>query len=319
MYDVYDWVPFNNAQLNLASGSYDPSTVRPYNNRAFCFWARSLYQRLTSTIDFTLPDEWEGNVRAFFEWCIFARGFVAVFEDDKFGKSFQPCHLYGIDFYYQPTEAIIANPQLNARLTIGEECDILQITPDYRGVIDIVVYYAEKLALLDNAVNTSLIANKVPWILGAKTKSAAAALKKVFDKVNRGDPAAIYDQRIASDPNDHESPFQFLERAHSPRDYYITPDQLKDVQTLINSFDAEIGIPTVPYQKQERMVNAEAQSKSIDSKARCEMWVELFNSSAERVKTVTGIECSAKIRYKGGAEDGTDTGNDISLQSGKVL
>lgn len=316
---MYNWVPFDNAQLNLASGSYDPSTIRPYNNMAFSFWCRSLYQRLTSTIELTLPEEWSGNVKAFFEWVLYANGFLCVFQDDKFGKSFQPCTLYGIDFYYQPTEAIIANPRLNTRLIIGEECDLIQITSDYRGVIDIVTYYGEKLALLDNALNSSLIANKVPWILGAKTKGAAAALKKIFDKVNRGDPAVVYDQRITNDPADHDTPFQFLERSHSPKDYYLTSDQLKDIQTIINSFDAEIGIPTVPYQKQERMVNAEAQSKSIDAKARCEMWVEMFNSSADRVKKVTGIECSAKIRYEGGDLNGADTGDDQRLQSSEVL
>ena len=316
---MYNWIPFDNAQINLSNGSYDPSTIRPYNNMAFSYWCRSLYQRLSSTIEFELPDEWAGNVKSFFEWVLFANGFVAVFQDDRFGKSFQPCTLYGIDFYYQPTEAIIANPKLNTRLIIGEECELLQITPDYRGIIDIVKYYGEKLALLDNALNSSIIASKVPWILGAKTKGAAAALKKIFDKVNRGDPAVVYDQRISNDPQDHDTPFQFLERSHSPKDYYLTSDQLQDIQTIINSFDAEIGIPTVPYQKQERMVNAEAQSKAIDAKARCEMWVDTFNSSADRVKAVTGIECRAKIRYEGGIEDGPDISDNIGVQSSEVL
>lgn len=316
---MYNWIPFDNAQINLSNGSYDPSTIRPYNNMAFSYWCRSLYQRLSSTIEFELPDEWAGNVKAFFEWVLFANGFVAVFQDDRFGKSFQPCSLYGIDFYYQPTEAIIANPKLNTHLIIGEECELLQITPDYRGVIDIVKYYGEKLALLDNALNSSIIASKVPWILGAKTKGAAAALKKIFDKVNRGDPAVVYDQRISNDPQDHDTPFQFLERSHSPKDYYLTSDQLQDIQTIINSFDAEIGIPTVPYQKQERMVTAEAQSKSIDAKARCEMWVDTFNSSADRVKAVTGIECRAKIRYEGGIDNGADISDNIGIQSSEVL
>ena len=31
-------------------------------------------------------------------------------------------------------------------------------------------------------------------------------------------------------------------------------DKLRDIQTVLNSFDNEIGIPTVPYEKKERMV-----------------------------------------------------------------
>lgn len=316
--EYYGWQPFTNEQLNLASGSYDPSTIRPYNNMAFSYWARSLYQRMVSSIEFELPEDWKGNIKSFFQWVIFARGYAAVFNSQEFGESFQPCNLWGIDFYYQPVKAVIYNPKYQAELEIDKECGIVQITPDYRGVIDIVVYYAEKLALLDNALNTSLINNKISFIIGAKTKAAAAALKKILDKVNRGDPAVIYDQRIADDPATHETPFQFFERSHAPKDYYLTPDQLRDIQTLINAFDAEIGIPTVPYQKQERMVNAEAQSKSIDSKARCETWVDLFNSSAERAEKATGIHLHAEVANKG-EENGTDFSNDISIQSAEVL
>ena len=88
----------------------------------------------------------------------------------------------GYDFYYQPTEAIISNPRYDARLKIGEECEILKLTPDYFGIWDIISYYSEKLSVLDNAINMSLINNKFAFLLGARNKAAGEALKKMLDK-----------------------------------------------------------------------------------------------------------------------------------------
>ena len=92
MQTVYNYgaAPYDNAQLNLWSGSYTPSTVKPRNNAAFLFWQRSLYQRMITAIDFTLPEEWEGNTRDFFNFVLFRNGFLAVFNPEEFGISFQP-------------------------------------------------------------------------------------------------------------------------------------------------------------------------------------------------------------------------------------
>ena len=61
-----------------------------------------------------------------------------------------------------------------------------------------------------------------------------------------------------NDPNDQDTPWQLLD-IQKLKDNYITDKQLVDFQTILNSFDAEIGINTVPYQKAERFVSAEAE------------------------------------------------------------
>lgn len=309
----YGFKPYGNDQINLQLGSYNPSTVKPCNNMAYLYWSRSLYQRLCSNIIFDTPEEWEGSPKDLFKWCIFNIGYLGVMKTEDFGIVFNPGGLYGYDFYYQPTQFILANPKLNERYTIGKDCELLKLTPDYRGVLDIVSYFAEKLALLDNSINVSLINSKFTWVLGAKTKGAAAALRKMFDKINRGDPTVIYDQRITDDPASKDTPFQFLERRTGAKDNYLTSDQLRDVQTLLNAFDSEIGIQTIPYQKAERMVTAEANSRINDAQARAELWVDTFNESAKRVNKMFGINVKASIRKAEGLENGADTSNDINL------
>lgn len=300
-----NYYPLNYEQINVAAGTYNPSMVKAYNNATFAFWERSLFQRAFSVLEFELPEEWQGNVKDFFLYCLFKYGYLAVSENAKFGKFFQPCTLSGYNFYYQPTKVLISNPLYSDELEIGKNCELLKLSPDYIGVWDIIQYYAEKLSVLDNAINMSLINNKYAFFMGARNKAAGEAIKKMMDKVNKGEPAVVYDMKLLNDPTDKAEPWQFLERKDL-KSSYLTTDQLMDFQTLLNNYDTEIGIPTVPYQKKERMVTSEAESRVIDSTSRSTIWLETFNSSAKAVNNHYGLNISAKLRYElpeGGEED----------------
>lgn len=297
-------------KINAITGHYNPSMIKDYNNAAFCYWQRSLFQRAQSVIKIDgIPDEWHGNVRDFLFYCILNFGFVSVFYDEKFGLSFQPCTLSGEwDFYYQPTKVVVSNQYLNKTFEIGKDTELLKLTPDYEGIADIITFYAEKLAILDNAINISLINNKFAFFLGARNRGMASALKKMLDKINKGEPAVIYDQKILNDTKDKDVPYQFFERPNLKQSY-ITTDQLMDMQTIINSFDAEIGIPTIPYQKKERMVEDEANSKVADAISRSTIWIETLNDSAGLVNNMFGTNFSFKLRFKEENENVTSETN----------
>lgn len=312
------YIPLNYEQLNIIESSYQPSAVKAYNNATFAYWERSLFQRACSVLDFTLPKEWEGKIRDFFYYCLYRFGYVAVFERPDMGRVFNPCSLTGRNFWYQPTKALIANPSIpeSLELEIGTECEILKLTPDYIGIWPIIQYYAEKLSTLDSAINMSLINNKFAFMLAARNKAAAQALKKMLDKVNRGEPAVIVDMKVLNDPDDKDVPWQVWDRPHL-KDSYLTTDQLRDFQTIINNFDAEIGIPTIPYQKKERMVTSEAESREIDAAARLEVWLDTLEGSIKEVKKLyPDITLSVKYRYadsdEGKEKDDDNGDNDTS-------
>ena len=65
----------------------------------------------------------------------------------------------------------------------------------------------------------------------------------------------------------------------------------------MRNFDTEIGIPSVPYQKKERMVADEANSQRIDSQARANEWIECLNDSAALVNALYGTNISAKLHF----------------------
>lgn len=289
------YYPLNYECINNAAGLYAPSAIKAYNNVSFAYWERSLFQRACSTLKFTVP--WSGKVFDFFMYCLFRFGYIAISENDMYGKFFQPCTLSGYDFYYQPTRAIISNPDYQADLKIGKDCEILKLTPDYMGIWDIISFFAAELSELDNAINMSLVNNKFGFILGARNKTAAQAIKKALDKINAGEPAVIYDMSLLNDETDEAEPWQVWERGNL-KDTYFTPQQLQDRMTILNQFDAEIGIPTIPYNKKERMVQSEAESRQYDAVSRVTVWINTLEESIKDINALyPDMDISVKLRY----------------------
>lgn len=290
------YCPLNMEQISL-NDTYTPTHINPKNNATFEFWQRALFQRAMSVLKFTLPDEWRGSTEDFFNYCLFRYGYLAVFRTDELGLVFNPCTLSGYNFYYQPTRAIVTNPTftVSKELTIGVDCQLIKLCPDYRGIYDIVSFYAEKLANISSAIDMSLINSRFAFILGAKNKSSARALEKIMDKVSSGESTVIYDMQILNDATDKAEPWQFLERSNI-KDSYLTTMQLADFDTLLKQYDTEIGIPTVA-EKKERLVTSEAETKVVDSTTRSRVWVDTLQSSIELVNKQFGTNISVELRY----------------------
>lgn len=267
-------------QLNMLAGTHIPSSYHTKNTLAFDFWTRAFYERLINGLKISVP--WDGDVKDFFNYCLYGNGFVCIFKTDEYGLSFQPCNVSGYDFYYRPTEAIVTNPVFQKTFKIGEDCEILKLTPDYLGCFDIIYYYAEKMAELDCALKISISNEKNPKIYGASSKAKAETLKKIMDKVNQGNAVQIYDNRLFKSYDNEDEPLTLF--GNDARENYMTDKILNDMFTIISRFDTEIGIPTVPYQKKERMVTDEATATRIDSQSRVLTWFETLKSSIEIVK-----------------------------------
>lgn len=294
-----EYIPKNYEQINLIAGTYTPNSVKPCDNYSYVYWERSLFQRALSVIRIDgLPDEWDENVKDFLYWCLFRIGFVACFNSNKFGKSFQPCTLKGYDFYYQYTEAIITNPSLKVTLQIHKECEILKIAPDYIGIWDIISRYAERLSSLDPAIQMAIDNSKYSNIWGARNKAGAKFLEKVVDKVQRGEPAVIFDTSLLL-PLDKVTKEDIVVDLSNKdvSNTYIGTQLLQDFATILNEFDTEIGIPTLPYQKKERMVTDEAESKQEDATSRSKIWVNTMNGCFKKINPLLGTNMRAVHNY----------------------
>lgn len=276
------YTPYGYDDINMIEGHYSPSTIKGYNNASFAYWERALFQRACSCLDFITP--WQGKIKDFFLWCLFRFGYVCISSNDTYGYYFQPCTLSGRNFYYQPTKVIISNPALSATLTIGQDCELLKLTPDYMGIWDIIGFYASQLSELDNAINIGLVNNKIALIVGATSKNGAAVLKSALDEINKGNPAVVYDTKLIMDDIEDNSPWEIFEH-NVDSNVDTLGNQLTQRQTLLHQFDNEVGIPTLPYEdKRERMIVDEANAMTIDAVSRIIIWLDTLHASIDEIK-----------------------------------
>lgn len=317
------YLPMNYHEINVKAGTYSPSEIQTCNNRTFEYWERSLFQKLCSIITLNgLDDSWTGEVKNFLQFCLFRYGFVGVFDIPQVGFSFNPVTLNGYDFYYQPSKFTLANPYLKGSIpdfTIGVDSELLRLTPDYCGIWDIIRYHAERLSMIDRAIDMQIDTATYPYILSGRTKAGAELLKKVFDEKSKGKPLIVVDDKDFLDKgadtlNSSDTVhLEFLDL--NVKDRYILDQLIMDRDSILNSFNVEIGIPTVPYQKKERMVQNEADSKKTESLSRCTTWVECLNDSMDKVNKMFNKNMSAELTFEDGGVTNeqckTDTTGDV--------
>lgn len=292
-------LPVNYDKINFTIGTRTPNTMFMCDNATYSYWFRSLFQRALSVIRIDgMPENWGENEKDFLFWCLFMYGYVACFNSNKFGISFQPCTLSGYDFYYQFTEAIVTNPKLKVTLQIHRDCEILKISPDYMGISDIIDKYARRLSNMDPAIDLSIENSKYSTIWGARNKSGANFLKKVRDFIGRGEPAVIFETStlLPIDKVTKEDIVVDLSQKDI-KNTYLGTQLLQDKQTVLNDFDTEIGIPTLPYQKKERMVTDEAESKQEDATSRSKVWVDTLNGCFKDINKMLGTNMRAVHNY----------------------
>ena len=296
----------NEKNINILESLKVPNTYWKGKSREYKYWFRSLLQKIDSSIIFSnLPEKWSND---FFMLCLWCFGFVAVFETkrkdlQKFGPNvlFYPCTITGYDFYFNPLEANIANANSNyeATLEVGVKCELLKLTPDCfinGGILDIIDFYATKLAEISKGIDIGLINTKYPLILTAKNEAQSNTLKKVYDKIQSGESLVVYDNTADSDEvMPQKNPFEAWNQDY--KQTYIVHNLLEDMQGILDSFYTEIGLP-VAIEKKERLITSEADFASCQSQARISCWIETLKESLEVINKHFGLNIEVEPAYE---------------------
>lgn len=297
-------IPMSYDYENIINSRRNPSAYHVTNNILFNYFERRLLKKAISSIVFeNIPDNWDLN---FFQYILFICGYVAVIETDKFGVIPQDGFLGGFNVQYQPTFITIANPKLKGikRPVIHEECEIIKLQPDYRGVLDLVDLYASKLALASESADMNLWASKLAYVFFTDKKAGANAFKKLFDKIMNGEVAVVQDSSLLRD--DGTPAWETFTQNLSQN--YIVDRILDDMRKLENQFSTEIGIPNIS-DKKERLVVDEANKKDLETQINIDLWLDNINESLERVNKMFNLNIKAKKRFsnyetEGGNLDG---------------
>lgn len=272
-------MPYDYEFINQYEGTRTPTGEVEFDLTTNYFF-RSLYQRALSVIKFDLPSEWN---KRYFKNVLFGCGFIGIVRTAKFGIVPQISNLSGYGLYLQPTKLLIAQPFVQFEGEIGDNCAVIKLTPDYKGITDIVEHYALQLSKCCTSINVSLVNSRLSLLAYAKTKQGAETLKVILEKISSGDPAVVVDKIVKGDNLDGTE--SIFTTAFDPARNYITDKLLTDFTTILNSFDREIGIPVID-EKKERRIESEISTIISDSGTRLETWKECLDESIEDCKKV---------------------------------
>lgn len=277
-------LPFYYDYKNARNSTINPSTVHVRDTGLQRYFARYLLQKTISVFKWDMPKTWSKNYLLYTLYCW---GYVAVINTDKFGVIPQQCTLGGFDVFYQPKFATVANPLLRGILNpvIGKQCELLRLQPDYGGVMDIVNFYADMLALSAETASTNLLNSKLAYVFASDGKAGAESFKKLYDQIASGEPAAYIDKNLYRD--DGTPTWNFFNQ--NLRDTYIAGDILNDMRLWEMKFDNEIGIPTTNTTKKERLITDEANSAIEESRTKAQLWLDELQESCRKINNMFGI------------------------------
>ena len=296
----YDFINRYNAHIK-------PSTVHSQDNATAWYFRRYLIQKILSVFEFDgLPEKWSKD---YFLYTLFVWGFVAVVETDKFGVIPQHCSLSGYDVFYRPTNVTIANPLLRGILQprIGVDCELIKMQPDYGSCWDIVSYYADLLALASESLAVNIVNSKLAYVFACDNKTVAESFKKMYDKLNEGNPAVFADSKLFDESGEPLwTTFQ-----NNLKQNYVAGDMLNDMLKIDARFCTEIGIPNVNMAKNSGVTDNEVEANNIDTKSKVSLWLETMSEGLEKVNEMFDLNLSVKLRFERG-------GNDVVIDSRNI-
>lgn len=300
-------IPFNIE--NIVASSYTPRGVIKTNNASFRFFSRYLWEKILSVFVFDLPPTFGKEL---FLNALFANGVVTIVPTAKYGLLAQWGVYGGYNVNYQPRYMLLSNPllpELSGReLVIGKDCAVIRLTDDWLGVVDLVAFYAGKMALATQAIDVNLINSKLAYVFAAKDKTQAQSFKKLMDTINNGETSVVVDKSLfAEDGSANWQAFQ-----QNLKQTYIVTELLNDCAKIEDEFNTRIGIPNANTEKRERLISDEVNANNVETSILAAGWLENIREGCDTVRDMYGAEITVDWRVKpnvGNAERSDDVSN----------
>lgn len=276
-------------KINVYNSSFSPSTVHCKNTALTGYFAKRLFEKILSCYEIDIPENWPKN---FFKYVLFGQGFICVFDTPKYGLVALNCWPYGYNLYYQPREVTIANPLLpgDTRKKIDVDCVLVKLKDDYGGIIPLVSLYADLMALCVEAAGVNILNTKLAYVFGAENKAQAETMKKLFDRIASGEPAAFVDKKLFREDG---TPAWVMFQQDIGRNY-ITDKILLDLKRIYDDFCNAAGIPNANTEKRERLITDEVNANNDDTEALPRLIIENVTDGFKKVKAMFGADCSIK-------------------------
>ena len=296
-------VPFYYDYINTYDSTQQPANMHILNTQTGRFYQRYLLKKALAVFKWTLPAWWDEN---YFLYVLYCRGYAAIFNSEKFGVIPQECGLKGYNVFYRPTDVIIANPLLtdNRSLSIGKDAVLMQLQPDYCGVLDLCGHYAEKMALASSAINQNLWHTKISTVFFAGSDAEQQSIKKAYDRMTDGDPMVVVHKNL----RDADGNLKYEVFNRDVKQSYVIDQLIADLRKIEAEFDTRIGVPNANTDKKERLITDEVNANNVETHILADMWMDSIQDGIRQIKEMFGVDIKCEWRYGDG-----DLGSSVPL------
>lgn len=288
------------------------------------FYREQLYRELAHMFEWTgLPATIPHD---YLERTLVRHGHVMFYYDEKIGMDILRAEVLGLNRHDQPVTAR-SNVQSTIELLDQVERNIKRLTDSDSAIEDfdknkdavlisnmeygascktIVDYFAERLALVQQAFDTNLLWQNIPYIFQVDNNDMKLSIEKLFSDIFNGKPFTIVDKHLLASNQD---------RTGVPTDIEFIGKELMDTRNeIMMKFHETVGITTVGVDKAERVNTLEATSNAQHTKTVLQIMLEQRRIACDNINAffgtnisvdVVGSEFMHQAEYPGGEEHGT--------------
>lgn len=227
---------------------------------------------------------------------LLVNGFIAI-TDTPAGVLPLECGISGVNVFNHPTTVNIANPVIGSlKRTIDEDCSLVKLQYNYRGIVPILTHYATQLSDCDSSIAVNLMNSKVTFIGLVGSNNQAQSMKLMYDQISKGEPA-VY---VKGDQISQDSIFY-----NHVKENFIASDVQLLKRKIMSEFLTEIGINNTNTDKRERLTDNEVEANDHEIQLNSSYWLDNIKEGIEKANKMfnLNIKVSLKDFYNTETED----------------
>ena len=290
------------------------------------FFREQLYRELAHLF------KWEGLPTTcppdYLERNLVRYGYCLFYEDENIGLDVLRCEVTGYNRHDLPVQARTYTPN-----TIGEKTQIIRnikrladsenakelFNPKTDGVLimnmdsgnlnrgqpmgTIVNFYAERLALAQQAFDTNLMWANLPYIFQTSSDETKLSIEKLFADIFSGKPFIITDKSLYKDNKD---------RAGLPTDIKFIGKELIDVKNeIMMEFRKTVGFETAGVDKAERVNTLEVQSNDQHTESVLQIMLQQRQIACTAINEFFDYNCKVGLYVEKEEKEEDDNGGSV--------
>lgn len=283
--------PYMYGFTNLYESTFSPLGIQSQNTWLARYFKKYLLQKAMSVYKWTFPnDAWQKN---YFLSCVYCLGYISVLKIPEFGVFPQQCGLQGLSLQYQPTKVIVTHPLIRGELvrTIGKDCALIKMQPDYSPIYDIIEYFGEQLSIMSQTLTSNGYNSQTGLIATAATKNIAESYKEAHKQIAMGKPFVVVDKEMINEQTGKLNIDYFFPDVAKN---FIGKEVLEVMNKLDNQFCTMVGIPNNNDEKKERQVVDEVNANNVETQTLASMWLENLQQGCKQARDIFGINLNVE-------------------------